>query len=327
MELYLTTIGTALRKRGGLFEIRVEDQKQTVSPERVSSIVVCNAISLTSDVIQLAMEHNIDIVFLNQFGDPYGRVWFPKLGSTTLIRRRLLEIHDKKEGLTVVKHLLKKKITNQIKFLKQLAKKRKKEIKAAIDEVVPKMEGYQKKIKGQRGTVDEVRQTLMAYEGNAASLYFQSLSLMLPLKYQFKGRSSRPAKDHFNAALNYGYGMLYGKVERACIIAGLDPYIGFLHTDNYNKISLVFDLIERYRIFIEKPVFYLFSRKKLKKSHFDEVKQGYKLNDDGKKILIPAIDEHFEEVIQHKNRKLKRINTIQADCLAFANYLISINNE
>jgi CRISPR-associated protein Cas1 len=244
-----------------------------------------------------------------------------------LIRRRLLEIHDKKEGLAVVKHLLKKKIANQMKFLKLLAKKRKKHIKAAIDEVVPKMEEYQKKIQKQKGTVDDVRQTLMAYEGNAASLYFQSLSLMLPPKYQFKSRSSRPAKDYFNAALNYGYGMLYGKVERACVIAGLDPYIGFLHTDNYNKISLVFDLIERYRIFIEQPVFYLFSRKNLKKSHFDEIKQGYKLNDDGKKILIPAIDEHFEEVIQHKKRKLKRINTIQADCHAFANYLITMNNE
>ena len=33
-------------------------------------------------------------------------------------------------------------------------------------------------------------------------------------------------------------------VVEAYIIAGLDPYIGFLHTDNYNKKSLVFDVIE-----------------------------------------------------------------------------------
>ena len=33
-------------------------------------------------------------------------------------------------------------------------------------------------------------------------------------------------------------------VEKAYIIAGLDQYIGFLHTDNYNKKSLVFDVIE-----------------------------------------------------------------------------------
>ncbi|MGB3458597.1 MAG: CRISPR-associated endonuclease Cas1 [Halobacteriota archaeon] len=36
-------------------------------------------------------------------------------------------------------------------------------------------------------------------------------------------------------------------VEKACIIAGLDPYIGFLHTDNYNKKSRVFDVIVLFR--------------------------------------------------------------------------------
>jgi len=36
-----------------------------------------------------------------------------------------------------------------------------------------------------------------------------------------------PAKDEFNAMLNYGYGMLYGMIERSVVVAGLDPYIGF----------------------------------------------------------------------------------------------------
>ncbi|MFO7558792.1 MAG: CRISPR-associated endonuclease Cas1 [Desulfobacterales bacterium] len=57
----------------------------------------------------------------------------------------------------------------------------------------------------------------------------------MPEKYQFSGRSRRPAKDPFNAVLNYCYGMLYSRVEKACILSGLDPFVGFLHTDNYNK--------------------------------------------------------------------------------------------
>ena len=77
--------------------------------------------------------------------------------------------------------------------------------------------------------------------------YFEALSSILPEKYKFKSRSRNPAKDEFNAMLNYGYGVLYSMVEKACIIAGLDPYIGFLHTDNYNKKSLVFDVIELFR--------------------------------------------------------------------------------
>jgi CRISPR-associated protein Cas1 len=50
-----------------------------------------------------------------------------------------------------------------------------------------------------------------------------------------------------NAALNYGYGILYGTVERCLVLAGLDPYAGFLHVDRPGKPSLVFDLIEEFR--------------------------------------------------------------------------------
>ena len=47
------------------------------------------------------MDHNIDIIFLDEFGDPFGRVWHSNLGSTTLIRRRQLEIADTIEGVNL----------------------------------------------------------------------------------------------------------------------------------------------------------------------------------------------------------------------------------
>jgi CRISPR/Cas system-associated endonuclease Cas1 len=40
---------------------------------------------LSTDAIKLAMDNNIDVIFLDEFGDPFGRVWHSKLGSTTLI--------------------------------------------------------------------------------------------------------------------------------------------------------------------------------------------------------------------------------------------------
>ena len=55
------------------------------------------------------------------------------------------------------------------------------------------------------------------------------------------------AKDLFNAILNYGYGVLYAQIEQAIILAGLDPYAGFLHADRPGKPSLVLDLIEEFR--------------------------------------------------------------------------------
>ena len=59
--------------------------------------------------------------------------------------------------------------------------------------------------------------------------------------HAFPGRKPRE-RDEFNSALNYGYGILYDEVERACFYVGLDPYMGLYHTERYGKPSLVLDL-------------------------------------------------------------------------------------
>ena len=40
---------------------------------------------ISTQAVVTALEHNIDIMFLDKFGDPTGRVWFSKMGSTALI--------------------------------------------------------------------------------------------------------------------------------------------------------------------------------------------------------------------------------------------------
>ena len=100
-----------------------------------------------------------------------------------------------------------------------------------------------------------IRGLIEGHEGYSAKKYFNTLGKLIPEKYEFIGRSKNPATDMFNCMLNYGYGILYSRVEQACIIAGLDPYIGIMHTDNYNKTALVFDLIEMYRGYMDETVF------------------------------------------------------------------------
>ena len=75
---------------------------------------------------------------------------------------------------------------------------------------------------------------------------------MIPLeKWQFESRSYRPAKDYFNCLLNYLYGMLYAQVELALIKVGIDPALGVLHVDRYNRPTMVYDFIEPYRHWAE----------------------------------------------------------------------------
>src|SRR3989304_2944826 len=92
MQLVINTYGSYLQKNGDCFKIKKGDEVFEVSVKKVSSIMITTAAYITTDAIKLAMDHNIDIIFLDEFGGPFGRVWHSKLGSTTLIRRRQLEI-------------------------------------------------------------------------------------------------------------------------------------------------------------------------------------------------------------------------------------------
>ncbi len=321
MELYLTSYGTYLHKKGKLFEVEMNGIKKQFSPEKISSVIFTNAATLSTDAIQMAMEYNIDIIFLNEQGDPYGRVWYPKLGSTTFIRRRQLEIYAQDEGLIFVKKWILRKCENQQKFVKLLLSKRPDADQNFSDDL-DRMKNHCQEIENITDQISLCSASLMGHEGNHSRMFFSSLSRLIPDQYRFEGRSSRPAKDAFNAFLNYGYGILYSKVEKALIIAGLDPYIGLLHTDNYNKKSLVFDFIEPYRYLVDRPVFYLFSRHKIKEEHCEAVKDGVKVNTEGKRLLLSALVEHFDTVIRYGNRNMKTIDQIQSDAHSFANYLI-----
>ncbi len=321
MELHLNTFGSFIRKKDEMFEVSIEEKKVKLSPEKISSIVISNAATITTDAIQLAMDYNIDIVFLDKHGNPYGRVWFPKIGSTVLIRRKQLEMLSDATGLHFIKERIAIKIMNQYRFLQKLISKREVD-EEAFTSKMDNMRDAARCVMAAEGSLESLAPTLMGLEGGASKSYFGILAALIPTEYKFEGRSSRPAKDAYNAMLNYGYGILYSKVERALIIAGMDPYIGLLHSDNYNKKSFVYDFIEPYRILVDEPVFYIFSRHKFSQDFIEPVHKGVALSTAGKKFLAPLLLEHFDEIIRYHNKNRKRIEMIQTDAHAFANCII-----
>jgi len=321
MQLVINTRGSFLKKQNNCFLVKNDDKVFEVSEKKIDSILITTSATITTDAIKFAMESNIDIIFLDNFGNPYGRVWHSKLGSTTYIRRRQLEISDRPEGFLLAKSWVEQKIENQIQFLKDL-KKNRPDQKDELDDYVSGIESLKNQLEELEGTLDDLRGKIMGIEGMVSRTYFEALSSLLSDKWKFNGRSRNPAQDGFNCLLNYGYGVLYSKVEKACIIAGLDPYVGFNHTDDYNKKSLVFDLIEMYRIYIDRTVFNLFSKKQISESFFDKIPNGMTLNKEGKAVLIQAINETFDKNINYHGRNIKIGNTIQFDCHRIANSLI-----
>ena len=321
MQLVINTYGSYLQKNGDCFKIKKGNEVFEVSVKKVSSIMITTAAYITTDAIKLAMDHNIDIIFLDEFGDPFGRVWHSKLGSTTLIRRRQLEIAGMEEGLRLALSWVARKFDNQVELLKRLRNTRTQK-SAEITSYIGKLENCRQTLDTLTGTIEERRGTIMGIEGSGGRIYFECLSFLMPDRYQFEGRSRNPARDEFNALLNYAYGVLYSRVEKACIIAGLDPYVGIIHTDNYNKKSLVFDLIENFRIWADETVVNLFAGRKVKQELFDELKNGFTLNKEGKAMLIEAFTKFLDESIRYNGRNIKRGDVIQFECHKIANGLI-----
>ncbi len=325
MKLIINSEGVYLTKVGECFCLKKEGNKQEIAAKKVEQILITTATALSTDAIELAVENNIDIVFLKNYGKPFARVWHSKMGSISTIRKKQLSLQDNEMGTVLIKEFLTQKIKNQIDHLNQLGMNRRDQRrKLIIREAVEKLRDQLYKIeKIDKGvSINSIRNSLQGYEGTASRIYFQVLSELIPEEYKFNGRSKNPAKDEFNCMLNYGYGIMYSNVEKACIIAGLDPYIGVMHVDNYNRQAFVFDIIEMYRIYIDKTVFKLFSTKKVKKEHFDDLKGGYYLNKEGKELLISQYNKDMEQKIKYKGKNIELQNIIQYDCHNIANRIL-----
>lgn len=320
--MILNTFGAYLRQKDGMFQVETEGKKAELAPARIERILITTAVSLTSDALLLALQHNIDVVFLDKYGEPQARLWHSRPGSTITIKRRQLAISAAAEGLALALEWVKQKVGNQADFLGELAanregEKREKllEKQEFINRMLPAFDVIE-------GTIDEQRGTVMGNEGVCGRAYFEALSLVMPSAWVFNGRSHRPAQDYFNAFLNYAYGVLYSLVERAILIAGLDPYTGFIHADNYNKTSLVFDLIERYRITAEKTVTLLFTGKKVNNDCCRTIPGGFLLDKPGKELLLRSLNERLDAVVHYKQKNHKVRDIIQLDCHELAQRLL-----
>ncbi len=208
-------------------------------------------ISLSANAIAACCEQGIPIHFLSSRGQPYAALYAAGLTGTAQTRRAQLMAYGDGRGLALAQAFAEGKIKNQANLLKYMAKYRKetdpalyRELRLVAGEVLSHVIDLDR-LKG--ACVDEVREQVLSVEGRAAQRYWAAIKQVIPAELGWPGREGRGARDPLNSALNYGYGILYGQVERALVLAGLDPYAGFIHADRPGKPSLVLDLIEEFR--------------------------------------------------------------------------------
>lgn len=298
MEIVLNTFGVSLNRDNEAFVITKKGERHRIPVDDVKSIQISRGAQITSDAVMLAVEHEIEVMFMDKGGHPIGRVWSPRYGSISTIRKGQLNFTASHAALEWIKEVIMQKMENQqalILLLQPRDSVYERERKRNMDRI----EDYRNKVGRLDGeVVNDVAPTLRGWEGQASRIYFSTIVKYLPEEFQFEQRSQHPAMDVTNAFLNYGYGILYGKIEGALIKSGIDPYIGILHRDDYNRPVLVYDIIELYRIWVDYVVFTLLAQNGITDECYSVREDGsFWLEPLGRRILIQSINDYLDETI------------------------------
>lgn len=312
MQLVLNTYGTSLQKDNNMFLVVHKEGKQHIHPDGLKSILISKGASITSDAALLAVENEIEVLFVDGTGNPQGRLWSVKYGSVSTIRRQQLDFTLSKAAIQWIKEMMVQKLDNQIALLLSLDPQEI-SLENRINGAINKLNDYKTKIDKLEGEViSDIAPSLRGWEGTASRHYFETLGLFIPEKYHFAKRTQHPALDAVNCLLNYGYGILYGKIEGALIKAGIDPYVGIFHRDDYNRPVLVFDVIEKFRVWIDYVVFSLMTQEVIDEDCYSVKDDGsYWLEALGKRILIQSVNDYMDEIIKMNGLERSRDSHIQ----------------
>lgn len=307
MELVLNSYGAKLSIDNNAFVVSNAAGTQRIPCDSIDSIMVARSTVVTSDALMLAVDCDIPVRFADKAGNNVGCVWSHKYGSISTIRKGQLAFTASAGAVSWIKEVIVKKMQNQqaLLFMVQADSD---DGRNAVDAAVSKIGRLVDKVKNLSGdTVREVAAYLRAYEGNASKLYFQTLNIFVPEKFRFKERTQHPATDIANAMLNYGYGILYGKVENSLVRAGIDPYIGVLHRDEYGKPVLSYDVIELFRVWVDYVVYSLLAQDVVNNEYFSIDENGAVwLEGLGRRVVIQSMNDYLSETESVKGVKRSR---------------------
>ena len=180
--------------------------------------------------------------------------------------------------------------------------------------------------------LEAVRRKLTAIESHNAQFYFKQIFGLIPEKIRPKNRETFKAYDGINNVFNFGYYVLRCRIHKVLINAKLEPYLGYLHTTQFSKPSLVCDFQELYRYLIDD---YLIERcQKMHKNDFVVITDFMMHLKMGKKIhlkeyetdsLAEGLNNLFNKMVEIpriKHGKKQTIDTlISEEALLFAKYL------
>jgi len=232
------------------------------------------------------------------------------------------EAYQNHKGVYIAKQLVKAKVDNQVALLDKYDLNTKK---------LAKINTKLKTIKGKK--IEDIRTCLTILEGRMSRYYFKEYFTLVPRTLQPEKRIKRGAYDIYNNLINLGYEIVKGEVFKSVCYAHLSPYLGFLHSVQNSKMSLVYDLIEPFRCIIENflvsyitKINFEDSIELIGKKSYNKNKLRAFLNHKEETKIIKAIYELLDKQIAHTRikkfgSKCKISTAIKEEPIKLAQYI------
>ena len=260
----------------------------------IAAVVLHGPTQISSQAIHYAVAHDIGVHWLTGGGQYVAGLAPP--GGVQRRHRQFEGLRDAHLCLRLAKRLAKAKVENQLKFL--MRNSRGKDVNGTTERAVKNMRA---ELRGLDSAPDV--DTLRGHEGMAAKIYFSALPVLLDQNQElmrFAGRNRRPPEDPYNAALSFGYSLLYRDVVAAIICVGLDPAFGFFHTPRSAAYPLALDVMELFRVVLwDLPLVASVNRAQWKEEHFTRTQKQDWLSAPGRKQAIELYEKRKQESWKH----------------------------
>ena len=209
----------------GKMVVRSDEITKIVLSEISTIIIESTAVSITASLISELAKRKIKVIFCDEKRNPSCELvnYYGSHDTSNKIRKQIAWKQQTKEAIWT--EIVTDKIRKQKDLLELLGRKG----SALLDT-------YLKEITWNDGT---------NREGHAAKVYFNSL---------FGLDFTRTEDSLINAALNYGYSVLMSAFAREIVASGYLTQLGIFHDNMFNQFNLASDLMEPFRILIDREV-------------------------------------------------------------------------
>ena len=304
----------------------LEDQKEIgrVPLHNLQSIVTFGYTGASPALMGACAQRNIDLSFMSGHGRFLARVSGEVKGNVTLRKQQYRISEDKDKSICIARNFITGKVYNARWVLERAA--RDYPMRLDAEKLKAKSAMMNKSLADIRKCQEPA--ALLGLEGESASVYFSVFDdLILQQKddFYFHGRNKRPPLDYVNAMLSFAYSLLAGMCGAALEGVGLDPYVGFFHTDRPGRMSLALDLMEELRsVMADRFVLTLINKRIVNKDDFIKKENGaVLLTDSGRKTFLSAWQAKKQEVIKHPflDEKLEWGIVPHAQAMLLARYI------